>query len=370
MLKINMQKKHRDSNIELFRIITMLAIIAHHYVVNSGLPALMYKEPLNSHSIFLFIFGEWGKIGINCFVFITGYFMCKSNITVKKFAKLLFEILFYNILISSIFWISGYSEFSLGGMIRSLIPIHTISDDFAGCYLIFFLLIPFLNILLKNITEKQHLLLIILLGFTYVFLGSVPVFDVTMNYVSWFIVLYVISSYIRLYPKMLFDKLSVWLIISIICVLSCVASIFVMLFSGYEFPYYFVTDSNKLLALATGLSLFLLFKNIKIPYIRIINVIASSTFGVLLIHANCDTMRRWLWVDVLNNFGMYNSPYLYVHAIVSVLVIFAICVIIDQMRIHFVEKPFFVLWDKYFPSINYKFKTVEIRILTRLKINK
>lgn len=27
----------RDSNIELFRIITMIMIVAHHYVVNSGL---------------------------------------------------------------------------------------------------------------------------------------------------------------------------------------------------------------------------------------------------------------------------------------------------------------------------------------------
>lgn len=30
-------KKRRDSGIELFRIITMLLIVAHHYVVNSGL---------------------------------------------------------------------------------------------------------------------------------------------------------------------------------------------------------------------------------------------------------------------------------------------------------------------------------------------
>lgn len=31
------QKKERQSNLELFRIITMLIIVAHHYVVNSGL---------------------------------------------------------------------------------------------------------------------------------------------------------------------------------------------------------------------------------------------------------------------------------------------------------------------------------------------
>ncbi len=67
----------RSSNLELFRIITMLLIIAHHYVVNSGLTEILYVNPLSSKSIFLFLFGAWGKTGINCFVLITGYFMCK-----------------------------------------------------------------------------------------------------------------------------------------------------------------------------------------------------------------------------------------------------------------------------------------------------
>ena len=35
-------KKNRDSNLELYRIIVMLLIIAHHYVVNSGLTANTY----------------------------------------------------------------------------------------------------------------------------------------------------------------------------------------------------------------------------------------------------------------------------------------------------------------------------------------
>lgn len=32
-----MTQKVRNSNLEFYRIITMLAIVAHHYVVNSGL---------------------------------------------------------------------------------------------------------------------------------------------------------------------------------------------------------------------------------------------------------------------------------------------------------------------------------------------
>lgn len=96
------KNKQRESNIELFRIITMLVIVAHHYVVNSGLAVdggPIYSAPMAGASIFLLLFGAWGKIGINCFVLITGYFMCESWITARKFVKLLFEVMFYRIVI-------------------------------------------------------------------------------------------------------------------------------------------------------------------------------------------------------------------------------------------------------------------------------
>lgn len=90
--------KQRASNLELFRIITMLLIIAHHYVVNSGLMEVIRgvgdNSGITAKSIFYLLFGAWGKTGINCFVLITGYFMCKSQITKKKFIKLLIQIYF------------------------------------------------------------------------------------------------------------------------------------------------------------------------------------------------------------------------------------------------------------------------------------
>ena len=86
----------RLSNFELYRIIVMLLIVAHHYVVNSGVEPLMAENPLAAKSIFLYLLGMWGKTGINCFVLITGYFMCKKQITLRKFLKLLLEVEFYN----------------------------------------------------------------------------------------------------------------------------------------------------------------------------------------------------------------------------------------------------------------------------------
>ena len=61
-------KNNRSSNIELYRIVLILLIIAHHYVVNSGLIDLVYSKPITGNSLFLILFGAWGKIGINCFV--------------------------------------------------------------------------------------------------------------------------------------------------------------------------------------------------------------------------------------------------------------------------------------------------------------
>lgn len=106
---IDIQTGHRNTNLELFRIISMLFIVAHHYVVNSGMMTHMVKDLLAPNSLFFFIFGAWGKTGINCFVLITGYFMCKSHITLRKFLKLIFQIEFYNIVIFCIFVLTGYS---------------------------------------------------------------------------------------------------------------------------------------------------------------------------------------------------------------------------------------------------------------------
>jgi len=91
-------KPPRSSNLELYRILCMLLIVAHHFVVNSGLtsPAgLLMSDKTSANSIFLTLFGAWGKTGINCFLMITGYFMCTSKITFRKFLKMMGQIYLY-----------------------------------------------------------------------------------------------------------------------------------------------------------------------------------------------------------------------------------------------------------------------------------
>lgn len=361
--------KQRDSNLELYRIIVMLLIIAHHYVVNSGLSDLMYEQPGAPNTLFLFLFGAWGKSGINCFVLISGYFMCTSRITLKKFAKLVLEYQFYKLVIYSVFWLTGYDRFTMTGLKNLLLPVTSVNNGFTSCYILFYLFIPFLNILIQNLSEKNHLLLILLCLFIYTGLGSVPGFSVSKNYVTWFIVLYLVAAFIRLHPKNCFQNSRLWgLAMTTSLALSVLSILSALKLGQASKAYFYLSDCNKILALTNGVTSFLFFKNLKIGHSRLINALGASTFGVLLIHANGDAMRRWLWKTVLNNVSMFDSPWLIVHAVGSVLIIFALCSGIDLLRIHLLESPFFRLWDRCSEKALPRYRKWEATILQRLQI--
>ena len=112
--------------------------------------------------------------------------------------------------------------------------------------------------------------------------------------------------------------------------------------------YRYVADSNVLFAVTTAVTSFMFFKGLKMKYYKWINVIASTTFGVLLIHANSDTMRQWLWKDTLHNADVYYTDYACLYSVVAVLVVFIVCSVIDFVRINTIEKWMFKELDKVF----------------------
>ena len=323
---------------------SMIVIVAHHYIVNSGiLDVIDQQNVISGNSIFAMLFGWGGKTGINCFVLITGYFMCTSKITLKKFLKLLMEIEFYKIMIYMAFAISGYQSFNLVSFIKAVMPIKDITTGFTAAYLVFFLFIPFLNLLIHSMSKKQHLILISLLTGVYSIWSTLG-FAVSFNYVTWFAVLYVIAAYIRMYSLPWFEKRSLWAILSVGSIIASWASVVVLMFIAQKtgralaWSYYFVNDCNKVLALITGGCIFMFFKNLHF-YSKSINSISTATFGVLLIHANSDVMRQWLWKDILNNVGVYGTDFMVVHAVSAVMGVYIVCTVIELLRIKFIERP-------------------------------
>lgn len=346
--------KPRQSNLELYRIIVMLLIVAHHYVVNSGVIKLMEVDGFSSRSLFYYVFGMWGKIGINCFVLITGYFMCRSKITVRKFLKLFLEIEFYYIIIYFIFVLTGYLDFSISGLTQTFLwfvlrPVH---DSFIHCFLIFWLFIPFLNILVNHLNQRQHGLLVLLSIVIYTVIGSLPKVGITFNYVEWFCVLYFIASYLRKYKIRCLDgRKGFWLMIVsiILAVGSVVALRWLSSFKNTNYDaYFFVIDCNKIFALLVAVTSFSWFKELKIPHVPLINIIGATTFGVFLIHTRTSTMRQWLWKDTIDVAGHYTITHYILYSLFAVISVFLVCSFIDYLRIRLLEKPFFHFLDKHF----------------------
>lgn len=334
------EKLKRDSNIELLRIIMMIAIVAHHYVVNSGITELYDFSNVTGNMIFLQIFGFAGKAMINGFLLISGYFMVKTNTSLKKIVRLYLQIKFYVLTIYFIMVIIGIETVSLMSLGKTVFSmIRGVNVGFTATFFLLYILMPFINKFIENINKKQFTILLFILFFFYTVIPTFFVFNDTFNEIGWYISMYLVGGYIRLYLDNIKLSIKKSLVLILTNLVLIVASILVLDTIGHN-PYHMVINANKLFALTLAISLFMVFKNINLGYSKWINKLSSVTFGVLLIHANSDAMRDFLWVRVLNVSSFYSSQYLFIHATLSVLAIYIICSLIELFRIKFIEKPF------------------------------
>jgi peptidoglycan/LPS O-acetylase OafA/YrhL len=341
---LNSVGKGRDSNFELLRIILMLLIVLHHYCVNSGFPQIMNLSTITSNTILIEFMSIWGKVGVNGFLILSGYFMVNSYFKIEKVYKLISEVLFYNIVVTVFLLLIGYN-IGMIGIIKCIVPIiFYLPETFIGSYLLVYILSPVINTCMHNISKEQlqFVLCILLVYFSIV---STFLLRDTWNYFGWAITMYLVGGYIKLYNNKFFDCKLIWFIISVFCTILIWASELVVDFVGVKFGFkdwmYMMSNANKFPVFIMALSIFLFFKNIKITSNKIINTIAASSFGVLLIHANSDMMRQWLWKDLLKNTAYFDSKYLWIHMIISVASIYCICTIIDIFRIKFIENQIF-----------------------------
>lgn len=77
-----------------------------------------------------------------------------------------------------------------------------------------------------------------------------------------------------------------------------------------------------------------------VPYNKWINTIAKTTFGVLLIHAHVSGMRELIWNTVFKCVDHFGTPTMPIHAVSSIFIVAFFCIVIDLMRIRFVESWF------------------------------
>ena len=133
-------------------------IVTHHYVVNSGIIDNFAIGNTSLNYIFLLLFGMWGKTGINIFIMISGYFMCKSDLTIQRYCKVFSKFLFYHFIIYFLMLFKGYEIVSFNRIFDLFFGIFkyaNASGSFISSFFIFYLFIPFINKFIQNLTSDE-----------------------------------------------------------------------------------------------------------------------------------------------------------------------------------------------------------------------
>lgn len=328
---------NRKSNLELLRIICMLLLIGHHCVVHgTGVPV---SNPLALNKVFTLLMIPSGKICFIAFLALSTWFMVNQHFKMERFIKMWLQVFFYSVVFTIAFVFVTGTSLTPAQWISCFFPIIGNSHGFAAAYLALYLLLPFLVKVIKNITQKQTLWLIFLLVYFQMisqYIGNITgYFQRFPSEISLFILCFIISYYLKNWtPKHLNNFLFTSTIFFI-----CWGGMAVLYIVQYKFPNisiinYFLKingDEFGLINIISGYMLFFTFNNIKMNYHKYINIIAKSTFGVLLIHDH-NYFRPAVWFNVVKVQNWLDSSYYIFYFCAYVLIIFSVCVLIDKCR--------------------------------------
>ena len=127
----------------------MLLIVAHHFVVNSGVGKEFDYSNISPNMLYLRLFGMWGKTAINVFIMISGYFLCEMAMTWQRWLKVYLQWKGYRIVIFVILLLVGYETVSIKSVFNLMFDVvRNINNGFISSFLLFYLFIPFYNLLL------------------------------------------------------------------------------------------------------------------------------------------------------------------------------------------------------------------------------
>lgn len=365
-----MQKVQRKNNIELLRIIAMFFIITFHYVYKSG----YVMESLTLSSVLIKSFYFVGEVGVNIFILITGYFMIQSKYKIKKVIHLILEIYFYYFLCYFIAIKLGLSVFSFS----NLFPIFSNYYWFASAYILLYLLSFYLNICISHMNKRTYQNLLCLLLFIFsifpTILGVLKNTTEFFFYYSrfiWFIVLYLIGAYVKLYGIKILQNKKIrrkailitigFMVLSVVCIYLCKYSFNFM--KSLEEAYFWPPNTIPIVFLS--ICIFLSFLDLKVKSYKWIGKIASTTLGIYLLHDGM--LQGYIWNTIFKSSIYINRNGAIFYILFSSVAIFIVGAFIDLIRQlifkHTISK---IIESKKIREVEDKIKRIYFNLLDKI----
>ena len=337
-------KSKRLANVELLRILAMLMVVMLHYLDKGNLlPEKNLYMDLTGYVAW--ILESLSIVAVNVYVLISGYFLVESEFKPGKIVKLVSQVLFYTILITVLafsFGLVGREELGFYNLIVQLFPFQLEQYWFMTSYLVLYIVSPVLSMGVKSLSQKNlKIVTLIMVAFMCVEKSILPVqivFDQRGYDALWFICLFLVAAYIRLYGIKILEKpFNAILFYLVGCVLLLMEDFaFSIVYEKYGelghlvgTPYHY----NHIFNLLASVGLFMFFLQIKLKdgsFAKFVCHIAPYTLGVYLLHEHIYVRTLWTtWFDVgeSQNVGMF-----LLKAFGTVMCVFVIGIVVDYLR--------------------------------------
>lgn len=335
------EQTKRNFGIDFLRIVSMFMVVVLHVLGQGGI--LAHAEPLSVKYWAAWLLEIACYCVVNCFALISGYVMHQSNFKFSKIFRLWLQTVFYTGLAVIIFSVFRPNAVGKRTMLSSILPITSSQYWYISAYFGMLILVPLLNTVItytsKKVLDAVLLSAFILFCIFPVMLQTDP-YSLSSGYsMIWLILLYLVGGYMHKYSIANKIKTSYsWFI-----VLALVAISFLTKFIIEQFLHtvpLIVTYKNALISytsptivfIAVGLLIAFSKLNFKPRAIKIVHFISPAVLGVYLAHVN-----PLVWNHIIKDFAIsflnYNCVSMVGLIVLSALLIFIICIMIDLVRI-------------------------------------
>lgn len=318
-------------------------------------------------NIYTIIIGSWGILGVDIFIIISSYFLISRKFDIRRVLNILVQTSMYIIFFYNVCFLYDMYKYKDGiivlkklisGTIEALSqPLFCECYWFITAYVLFLLVIPALNKIIKILNQGslRYLIIVSLIGAVLSYKSQNIIADT-----YFFSVIYLCVAYIKTYGSVTIDRLSNYFkIISLIALV--ILSKIIMSVQTDSFAIKFI---QGILAFTIGnigrysvmilfIALLVFYKTIKMRsiYNRVINTISSLTLGVYLFHENalldCPNVLRSIFKILVNyNFfgeNIFLFPFKYIFIVI---IVFLCGCIIEYFRKRILHKPIMEFIEK------------------------
>ena len=348
-MEVKKVEKQRNYSLDLLRVIAILMIIIFHVCYK----ALIFNNLSEFNKLIVAFFLHFGEIGVNLFMLITGFFLYKSNSSkTTKIIRLIYDIILCVIVKGSYaVTLSTFFPTSLGYF------------WYVTCYICILIFSPYLNLLIKNLEQKDYRRLLII---SLIILSVIPTISglaianvengqVYSRFI-WLIFMYFLGAYISKYQesdRLLKNDREFFIKFNILSSFFAIIFIFIFKYLSVSFmpkvPMFYMWPPNSIIVFLMSVSLFIIFVKTnlikKTKAIKFIEKISQHTLGIYLLH---DAPYNYLiFADYFIWFqGFSTSKNLVFLIILITILVFVISLIVSIIKKFTADRLYQMIFDK------------------------